>query len=61
MKKAYIALIIFFAIISTAAESEFGMSYARNQSWAELKLKEMTLREKIAQMIVTYSDGYALD
>lgn len=61
MKRAYIVLIIFFAIISTAAESEYGMSYERNLSWAEQKLKEMTLREKIAQMITTYSDGFAID
>jgi len=37
------------------------LSYSKNTSWAENKLKGMTLREKIAQMIVTNSDGFYLN
>lgn len=32
-----------------------------NSDWAEQRLSSMTLREKIAQMIISRSDGYALD
>ncbi len=35
--------------------------YSQSNQWTENKLKSMTLREKIAQMIITYSDGFALD
>ncbi|MEO8665589.1 MAG: glycoside hydrolase family 3 N-terminal domain-containing protein [Ignavibacteria bacterium] len=33
----------------------------KENNWAEKKLSSMTLREKIAQMIISNSDGYALD
>ncbi|MBS1515452.1 MAG: glycoside hydrolase family 3 C-terminal domain-containing protein [Bacteroidetes bacterium] len=35
--------------------------YTENSEWVRTKLSEMTLREKIAQMIVTNSEGYALE
>ncbi len=35
--------------------------FDKNPEWTEQKLSSMTLREKIAQMIISNSDGYALD
>lgn len=35
--------------------------YSESNQWTENKLRSMTLREKVAQMIITYSDGFALD
>ncbi len=35
--------------------------FSESNQWTENKLKSMTLREKIAQMIVINSDGFALD
>lgn len=35
--------------------------FSESNSWVESKLASMTLREKIAQMIITRSDGFALD
>lgn len=34
--------------------------FTERNEWTESKLKSMSLREKIGQMIVTYSDGYSL-
>ena len=61
MKKIFLILILLFAIANTITESNFNVSYSKNFSWAETKLKSMPLREKIAQMIITYSDGYYLE
>ncbi len=61
MKKIFIVLVLLFMIVNTIAESNYNVGYSKNFSWAESKLKSMTLREKIAQMIITYSDGYYLD
>ncbi len=36
-------------------------SLSKNNDWVEETLKKMTLREKIAQMIITSSNGYQLD
>lgn len=35
--------------------------FSESNSWVESKLASMTLREKIAQMIITRSDGFTLD
>ncbi len=35
--------------------------YFKDNDWTEQKLSSMTLREKIAQMIISNSDGYTLD
>ena len=35
--------------------------FEKSTEWTEQKLSSMTLREKIAQMIISNSDGYALD
>lgn len=35
--------------------------FDKKTEWTEQKLSSMTLREKIAQMIISNSDGYALD
>ena len=35
--------------------------FSESNQWTENKLNSMTLREKIAQMIITNSFGYALD
>ena len=61
MRKIFLILVLLFAIANTIAESNYNVGYSKNFSWAESKLKSMTLREKIAQMIITYSDGYYLD
>lgn len=61
MKKVFLILVLVFALANTIAESNFNITYSKNFSWAENKLKSMPLREKIAQMIITYSDGYYLD
>lgn len=34
--------------------------FSETNEWTESKISSMTLREKIAQMIVTYSDGFSL-
>ena len=58
-----ITLIAFLAYYSFNVESK---EISRNEnnvndnSWVEQKLSSMTLREKIAQMIISYSDGYTL-
>lgn len=36
-------------------------SYTINYDWVEETLRKMTLREKIAQMIISYSNGFKLD
>ena len=33
--------------------------FEERNEWTESKLKSMSLREKIGQMIITYSDGYS--
>lgn len=35
--------------------------FDKKNEWTEQKLSSMTLREKIAQMIISNSDGYTLD
>ncbi|MBK8552337.1 MAG: glycoside hydrolase family 3 C-terminal domain-containing protein [Ignavibacteria bacterium] len=35
--------------------------YLKDNEWTEKKLSSMTLREKIAQMVISNSDGYSLD
>ncbi len=35
--------------------------YLKDNEWTEQKLASMTLREKIAQMVISNSDGYTLD
>jgi len=61
MKKIFLILVLLFAIVNTITESNINIGYTKNFSWAETKLKSMPLREKIAQMIITYSDGYYLE
>jgi len=61
MKKIFLLLVLLFAIVNTFTESNINVGYTKNFSWAENKLKSMPLRDKIAQMIITYSDGYYLD
>lgn len=58
MKKTFVFLVLFFTIINTVTESNVNFTFSKNFSWADLRIKEMTLREKIAQMIISYSDGY---
>jgi beta-N-acetylhexosaminidase len=41
------------------SNNEISIFEERNE-WTESKLKSMSLREKIGQMIITYSDGYSL-
>lgn len=58
MKKTFLFLVLFFSVVNTITESSLNITYSKNFTWAEMRIKEMTLREKIAQMIITYSDGY---
>lgn len=58
MKKTFLFILMFFTVVNTITESTVNITFSKNFSWAEMRLKEMTLREKIAQMIITYSDGY---
>lgn len=58
MKKTFLFLVLFFTVVNTITESSLNITYSKNFTWAEMRIKEMTLREKIAQMIITYSDGY---
>lgn len=58
MKKTFLFLLLFFTLANTVTESNVNITYSKNFSWAEMRIKEMTLREKIAQMIITYSDGF---
>jgi len=52
MKRLFLLLPLFVLLLNFSSDD--GAS-----NWVENKLKSMTLREKIAQMIVSYSDGYA--
>lgn len=38
----------------------FNDIFSETNEWTEKKLNEMTLREKVAQMIISYSDGYTV-
>ncbi len=58
MKKTFLFLLLFFTVANTVTESNVNITYSKNITWAEMKIKDMTIREKIAQMIITYSDGY---
>ncbi|MFA5012237.1 MAG: glycoside hydrolase family 3 N-terminal domain-containing protein [Ignavibacteria bacterium] len=58
MKKTFLILVLFFTLINTITESNLNNLYSENFTWTDMRMKEMTLREKIAQMIITYSDGY---
>lgn len=58
MKKTFLILVLFFTLINTITESNLNNLYSENFTWVDMRMKEMTLREKIAQMIITYSDGY---
>ncbi|MDD5361226.1 MAG: glycoside hydrolase family 3 N-terminal domain-containing protein [Ignavibacteria bacterium] len=59
MKKIFFCFLLILLLVNTLTESRY--SYSKEPSWAERTLGKMTLHEKIAQMIVTYSDGYYLD
>lgn len=48
-------LILFFILFITSGNTGY-----KTSDWVEETLKSMTLREKIAQMIVSYSDGYEI-
>ncbi len=61
MKKTFFCFLITFIIVNSFTESGLNNSYSRNPSRAEMLLGKMSLREKIAQMVITYSDGYYLD
>ena len=54
MKRLFLLLPLFVLLLNFSSDD--GVS-----NWVENKLRSMTLREKIAQMIVSYSDGYALE
>ncbi len=61
MKKIFFCFLITFIIVNSFTESGLNNSYSRNPSRSEMLLGKMSLREKIAQMVITYSDGYYLD
>lgn len=61
MKKTFFCFLITFILVNSFTESGLNNSYSRNPSRAEMLLGKMSLREKIAQMVITYSDGYYLD
>jgi len=47
---------------SASKKNPNALNFLTNQNeWTEQKLSSMTLREKIAQMIISNSDGFALD
>ena len=61
MKKTFFCFLITFIIVNSFTENGLNNSYSRIPSRAEMLLGKMSLREKIAQMVITYSDGYYLD
>jgi len=61
MKKILLlTLVSVFIFVNITAESTFIQAFPGNVTWAEKRLGEMTLREKIGQMIISYTDGYDL-
>jgi beta-N-acetylhexosaminidase len=59
MKKIFFCFLLILLLVNTMTESRY--SYSKDPSWAVKTLGKMTLHEKIAQMIITYSDGYYLE
>lgn len=65
-----ISILLFIFITGTVSmsgknnriqENIFSKNFHEDRNeWTESKLRSMSLREKIAQMIITYSDGYSL-
>jgi len=61
MKKILLlTLVSVFILVNITAESTFIQAFTGDVTWAEKRLGEMTLREKIGQMIISYTDGYDL-
>jgi beta-N-acetylhexosaminidase len=61
MKKIFlISFIIVFILVNCSSESSIIQAFSGELSRAEYRLSEMTLREKIGQMIISYTDGYEL-
>lgn len=59
MKKLFIFLLILIFALAQNTETGFLRSY--NDDWVETTLKQMTLREKIAQMVITRAEGFYID
>ncbi|MCE1164523.1 MAG: glycoside hydrolase family 3 protein [Bacteroidetes bacterium] len=61
MKKIFLSFLLIFVLANSFTDSGINNSFSKNPSKVDLILGKMSLREKIAQMIVTYSDGVYLD